>query len=98
MAKTILLADDSVTIQKVVELTFMDQDYQVVATGNGTSALEQLAELGPDLVIADVHMPGADGYEVCRQTKDTVIRTSRSCCWSALSNSSMKRRRRRSGR
>ncbi len=69
MAKTILLADDSVTIQKVVELTFMDQDYQVVATGDGTSALEQLAEIGPDLVIADVHMPGADGYEVCRQTK-----------------------------
>ncbi len=70
MAKTILLADDSVTIQKVVELTFMDEDYQVVATGDGTSALERLAEIGPDLVIADVHMPGADGYEVCRQTKE----------------------------
>ncbi len=70
MAKTILLADDSVTIQKVVELTFMDQDYQVTATGDGTSALEQLPALGPHLVIADVHMPGADGYEVCRQTKE----------------------------
>ncbi len=71
MAKTILLADDSVTIQKVVELTFMDEDYRVVATGDGASALEQIPELGPDLVIADVHMPGADGYEVCRQTKAT---------------------------
>ena len=70
MAKTILLADDSVTIQKVVELTFMDEDYQVIATGDGTAALEQLPGLGPDLVIADVHMPGADGYEVCRQTKE----------------------------
>ncbi len=69
MAKTILLADDSVTIQKVVELTFMDEDYQVVATGDGASALEQIPELNPDLVIADVHMPGADGYEVCRRTK-----------------------------
>ncbi len=71
MAKTILLADDSVTIQKVVELTFMDEDYQVVATGDGASALEQVPGLDPDLVIADVHMPGADGYEVCRQTKAT---------------------------
>ncbi len=71
MAKTILLADDSVTIQKVVELTFMDGDYQVVATGDGASALEQLPSLGPDLVIADVHMPGADGYEVCRRTKES---------------------------
>ncbi len=70
MAKTILLADDSVTIQKVVELTFMDEDYQVVSTSDGSSALEQIPGLRPDLVIADVHMPGADGYEVCRQTKD----------------------------
>ncbi|MEM7350167.1 MAG: response regulator [Acidobacteriota bacterium] len=70
MAKTILLADDSVTIQKVVELTFMDEDYEVVATGDGEVALERLPEVGPDLVIADVHMPKIDGYEVCRQAKE----------------------------
>ena len=69
MAKTILLADDSVTIQKVVELTFMDEDYQVVAAGDGEAALEQLPATKPDLVIADVHMPKIDGYEVCRKTK-----------------------------
>ena len=62
MAKTILLADDSLTIQKVVELTFMDQDYQVFAVGDGQSALNRWAESRPDVVIADVHMPGADGY------------------------------------
>jgi CheY-like chemotaxis protein len=69
MAKTILLADDSLTIQKVVELTFMDQDYAVVAVGDGGAALARWADSRPDLVIADVHMPGADGYEVCRQVK-----------------------------
>ena len=69
MAKTILLADDSVTIQKVVELTFMDENYRVVATGDGSEALEKLAEVDPDVVIADVHMPGADGYEVCEKIK-----------------------------
>ncbi len=69
MAKTILLADDSVTIQKVVELTFMDQDYKVIAVSNGSAAIARLAEFKPDIVIADVHMPGANGYEVTRRAK-----------------------------
>jgi CheY-like chemotaxis protein len=69
MTRTILLADDSVTIQKVIELTFMDEDYEVVAVGNGDEALEKLEEVTPDFVIADVHMPGASGYEVARHSK-----------------------------
>ncbi|HUO86968.1 MAG TPA: response regulator [Thermoanaerobaculia bacterium] len=69
MTNTILLADDSVTIQKVIELTFMDEDYEVVAVGNGDEALDQLEELMPDVVIADVHMPGASGYDVARRAK-----------------------------
>src|SRR4051812_11841988 len=69
MGKRILLADDSVTIQKVVELTFMDEDFEVVAVSNGDEAVARLAEVQPDVVIADIHMPGANGYEVCRQVK-----------------------------
>jgi CheY-like chemotaxis protein len=69
MTRTILLADDSVTIQKVIELTFMDEDYEVVAVGTGDEALEKLEELTPDFVIADVHMPGASGYEVAKHSK-----------------------------
>ena len=69
MSKKILLADDSVTIQKVVELTFMDEGVTVVAVGNGADAIARLAEVNPDVVIADVHMPGANGYEVSRKVK-----------------------------
>lgn len=69
MTRTILLADDSVTIQKVVELTFLDEDFQVVTVGNGTEAIERLGEVRPSLVIADVHMPGADGYEVAEAVR-----------------------------
>jgi CheY-like chemotaxis protein len=65
MKHTILLADDSVTIQKVVELTFLDEDVRVVSVGNGSDAIARLEEVQPDLILADVHMPGADGYEVC---------------------------------
>ena len=69
MKRRILLADDSVTIQKVIELTFMDEDYEVRAVSNGDEAVALLSEMNPDFVIADVHMPGANGYEVCRRAK-----------------------------
>jgi CheY-like chemotaxis protein len=69
MRRRILLADDSVTIQKVIELTFLDEDYEVRAVSNGDEAVAALSEASPDFVIADVHMPGANGYEVCRRAK-----------------------------
>jgi CheY-like chemotaxis protein len=69
MSRTILLADDSVTIQKVVELTFLDEGYKVVAVGNGADAAARLDEVRPDLVIADVHMPGLNGYDVAKRAK-----------------------------
>src|SRR5882724_2666301 len=62
MKRRILLADDSVTIQKVIELTFMDEDYEVRAVSNGDEAVALLSEMNPDFVIADVHMPGADSF------------------------------------
>lgn len=64
------MADDSLTIQKVVELTFMEGDYEVSAVSNGDDALSKLGDMSPDVVIADVHMPGADGFEICRVTKE----------------------------
>jgi DNA-binding response OmpR family regulator len=68
--KKILLADDSVTIQKVVELTFMDEDFEVETVGNGSEAISRLTATAPDLVITDIHMPGATGYEVCKRAKE----------------------------
>lgn len=69
MRRTILLADDSVTIRKIVELTFGDTDIRVESVGSGREALERLRDLRPDLVLADVVMPGPSGYEVCRAVK-----------------------------
>ena len=65
MPKKILLADDSITIQKVIELTFSDEDFEVVTVGNGRLAIERLPEARPDLVLCDIIMPEKDGYEVC---------------------------------
>lgn len=69
MTRTILLADDSITIHKVIELTFPEEEYRVVAVENGDAALARLDETDPDLVIADVVMPGADGYQVAHEVK-----------------------------
>ena len=69
MGKKILLADDSITIQKVIELTFSDEDFDVVTVGNGRLAIEELLEVRPDIVLCDIIMPEKDGYEVCEFIK-----------------------------
>ena len=67
--RKLLLADDSVTIQKVVNLTFADEGIEVITTGDGNTAMEKLREIKPDLVMADVNMPGLNGYQICEQIK-----------------------------
>ena len=67
--RKLLLADDSVTIQKVIELTFADEGVRVVAFADGAAAMERLEEEAPDIVLADVFMPSKSGYEVCEYVK-----------------------------
>jgi len=68
---TLLLADDSVTIQRVIELTFAEEDVQVVAVSDGDQAIERLESAPPDIVLADIGMPGRHGYEVARYVRQT---------------------------
>ena len=68
--RTLLLADDSPTVQKVVSLTFGDEGFTVIAVGGGAQALEELGRgVVPDIVLADVHMPAPGGYELCARIK-----------------------------
>jgi len=71
MPQKLLLADDSVTIQRVIELTFADEDVQVIAVGDGRQAIDRIAAERPDIVLADIGMPGCDGYEVSSFVKST---------------------------
>jgi CheY-like chemotaxis protein len=64
MAHRLLLADDSVTIQRVIELTFAEEGVEVVSVGDGLTAIERLEAERFDIVLADVGMPGKDGFEV----------------------------------
>ncbi len=72
MPHKLLLADDSVTIQRVIELTFADEDVQVIAVGDGQKAIERIEADRPDIVLADVGMPERDGYEVAAFVKSTA--------------------------
>jgi CheY-like chemotaxis protein len=67
--RKLLLADDSPTIQKVVQLTFSDEGMDVTAVATGTDALAEIERARPDVVLADVHMPGVGGYELCERIK-----------------------------
>ncbi len=69
--RTLLLADDSVAIQKVIDLTFTDEGMQVITVGDGQDALEKLNQSKPDVVLADIYMPGVDGYELCKFIKQS---------------------------
>jgi len=69
MSKKLLLADDSVTIQKVIQITFAHEDFDLTVTDNGDQAFEKAREIKPDLVLADVYMPGKNGYELCAALK-----------------------------
>ena len=73
MRHTLLLADDSVTIQRVIELTFADEAVDVVAVSNGDEAIACLqASPPPDIVLADIDMPGRTGYEVAQYIKESA--------------------------
>ena len=70
--RKLLLADDSPTIQKVVELTFADEGVEVISFNNGAEALAKLAEINPDVVLVDACMPPPSGYEICEHIKQNA--------------------------
>lgn len=70
MSYKILLADDSVTVQKIITLTFSDEGVDVVTVSNGEEAINQLSQARPALVMADVAVPGKNGYDICEFVKN----------------------------
>lgn len=66
---SILLADDSITIQKVVGIIFAGEGYTLTVVDNGAAAVQKAQELLPDVLLIDVLMPGMSGYEVCESLR-----------------------------
>ena len=69
MPHKLLLADDSVTIQRVIELTFANEDVEVLTAGDGEQAIARVQADQPDIVLADIGMPKRSGYDVAAFVK-----------------------------
>lgn len=65
----ILLADDSPHAQRMGERILRDEGFEVVTVTDGVSALVRLADVDPDVVLADVFLPERSGFEICRFVK-----------------------------
>ena len=70
MPVNILVADDSVTLRRIMELTFAGEDASVTSVNSGDVAIAKAGELLPDIVFADVSM-STDGYKVASAIKST---------------------------
>lgn len=71
MTAKILVVDDSITIQKIVAMAFENEDASVQGIGDGSEALAKLKTFHPDIVLADVDMPGLTGFELSRKIKES---------------------------
>lgn len=71
MSIKLLVADDSITIQKVIGIIFGGEDYSLTVVDNGRSAIEKAREICPDVLLIDALMPGMTGYEVAEAVRAT---------------------------
>lgn len=69
MPVNILVADDSVTMRRILELTFQGEDARVTTASDADTAVRKASELSPDIVFADLSLNGMDGYTLATTIK-----------------------------
>jgi CheY-like chemotaxis protein len=92
---TLLAVDDSVTMRKVLEITFAGEDYRLLSADGGDAALEVVRRDKPDIVLLDISLPGKDGYAICAEVKAAhpkafvVLMSSKQVAYDAAKGSSV---------
>lgn len=71
MKLKILVADDSISIQKLVSMAFYNEDMEVEGISDGVKAYNYLSDFQPDLVMADIYLPGINGFELSKKIKNS---------------------------
>ena len=69
MPKKLILAEDSLTIRKVFELALSRSDIAITAVDSGEEAVRLAGEISPDMVVADLTLPGKNGYDVASELR-----------------------------
>lgn len=72
----ILIVEDEESLLKLESILLTSRGYKVRGVPDGASALKEIAENRPDLVLLDIMMPGIDGFEVCRRIKEDPFTSS----------------------
>ncbi|MDI6801626.1 MAG: response regulator [Thermodesulfovibrionales bacterium] len=73
MSYKLLLADDSLTIQKVVDLVLAHEGFELKIVDDGEQALQVLESFSPAIVLADIEMPKMDGYQLCKNIRSNPL-------------------------
>ena len=68
----VMVVDDSITMRRVAERLLERNGFEVVLARDGVDAMGQLATLRPDVVLLDIEMPRADGFEVASYMRNTT--------------------------
>ena len=71
MASKLLVADASITIQKIIAIAFENEDIEVEGVGDGKEAFDRIAIFNPNIILADVDMPGLNGFELSTKIKES---------------------------
>lgn len=66
MGKSVLLIEDEPNIIEAISFILLRDGWEVNTHANGQTALARIAEKKPDVVILDVMLPGASGYDILR--------------------------------
>ena len=69
--KTVVLADNSYTIRRIVELSFAEEEIELISFENGLNLKEKLVEIKPAVILVDIKLPEINGYEVCKFVSET---------------------------
>ena len=70
MAELVLVVEDEAHVRELVSYTLQGAGYRVVAVDDGESALREIGQATPNLIVLDVRLPGIDGWEVCRRVRE----------------------------
>ena len=65
----VLIIDDDVNICELIRLYMEKEGYEVLSVHNGKKAVEAFSMFAPNIVILDIMLPGADGWQVCREIR-----------------------------